>query len=80
MANQEISNELKWRERGGEAFTTGAHIKAIQIDNQWHWIVAGFMDETYFDGKPMTVKVSEPSREQLVTTLGEQIAGNSGEQ
>lgn len=67
MANITQSNETAWRADGGRAFTTGAYVEAVEIDGEWRWIVSGFEDDTFFDGKTLNVNQSAENRDDLVT-------------
>lgn len=68
MANTIInSNEQHWREIGGTVFTTGAHIEAVEFDGEYRWIVTGFEDDTYFDGKLLNINDSAEYSDDLVT-------------
>ncbi len=60
------SNEQYWREIGGAVFATGAHIEAVEFGGEWRWIVTGFEDDTFFDGKILEVNRRAAARAALV--------------
>jgi hypothetical protein len=50
-------------------FATGVHLQAVEVEingkKQWRWVVVGFEDDTYFDGKIIDVYDYANSFEEL---------------
>ncbi len=66
MTQNTFSNEQYWRGIGGAAFATGAYIEAVEFDGEWRWIVTGFEDDTFFEGRVLEVNWHAAARAGLV--------------
>lgn len=47
------------------AFVTGAFITPREIDGEWAWVVTQFEDDTFYNGKEVTVMETAVSRNEL---------------